>query len=101
MIEIEPQRSPVFVGEHSDRLYDVCLALATELWVLHERQAVVERLLAQTGVVSAEQLAAAPLPSDSGVRQAFIDRVFGSLVTNVASATGATGWIAAASSAAT
>ena len=103
MIQIEPQRSPVFIDAHSDRLYDVCVALAAELWVLSERQTVVERLLGDTGVVTSEQLAAAPIPSDSGARQAFIERLFGALAPADAVAADArvTGWTAAASSTST
>jgi hypothetical protein len=89
----QPAPEPAFFDNPAiDNLIAVTLELGAELWVQRERLRVVEKLLAQHGVVTAaaiEQYA----PSDSEIasakleRDAFVARVYGAFARQTVKAT--------------
>ena len=89
----EPAPEPAFFENAAiDNLIAVVLELGSELWVQRQRQRIVERLLAESGVVSRaaiEQytLSEAEIAADADERQAFIDRLYGVFAQSRVSAT--------------
>lgn len=68
-------------GTSDDRLLQVIMELAAELWVTRRRLAAVEAQLVEDGVVvSPDRLAADLDPDARADRDAYIGRVFGGLL---------------------
>lgn len=67
-----------------DKLMGVVMALATELYVQKNRQAVLERALAEAGVVDLDALAAEPSPEELAAsakeRDAFVAHLMDNLL---------------------
>ena len=93
-------RNPVFLGEGLDGLYDVVIALASEVWVLRERQRALEFELARLGVVADDVIERTTLPFDAAGRAGFIERVFAGIVAKTESVAPTAAWTQAAHSAA-
>lgn len=80
-----PAPQPAFFENPAiDNLMAVTLELGAELWVQKERMRVIERLLAERGVVSAEaieQYTRSPeeVARVQGERDAFVQRLYASL----------------------
>lgn len=97
---VTPDRNPVFLGEGLDGLYDLVIALASEVWVLRERQRALEFELAQLGVVTDDVIERTMLSFDPAGRAEFIERVFAGVVAKTESVTPTAAWTEAAQSAA-
>jgi len=88
-----PAPQPAFFGNPAiDNLIAVTLELGAELWVQKERMRVVERLLAERGVVTAEaieQYSSTPeeLARVQNERDAFVNRVYAALARDTVPAT--------------
>ncbi|MFC3227916.1 hypothetical protein ACFOGJ_11780 [Marinibaculum pumilum] len=79
MSEPEPQTRPeqtFFTDPALDRVMGVVMALATEVWVMKDRQAALERALAARGLDLADLLDAEPGDADrramAAEREAFV-----------------------------
>ncbi|MEZ5500831.1 MAG: hypothetical protein R3E77_15565 [Steroidobacteraceae bacterium] len=89
-----PRSSPdpaFFDNPTIDRLIEVTLELGAELWVQRERLGLIERLLAQHGVVTREmlenqQLDDQTLQATARDRDEFVARIFGSFARDKVSA---------------
>jgi len=88
-----PAPQPAFFDNPAiDNLIAVTLELGAELWVQKERMRVVERLLAERGVVTAEaieQYSSTPeeLARVQSERDAFVNRVYAALSRDTVPAT--------------
>jgi len=88
-----PAPQPAFFDNPAiDNLIAVTLELGAELWVQRERMRVVERLLAERGVVTAEaveQYSSTPeeLARVQNERDAFVNRVYAALARDTVPAT--------------
>jgi hypothetical protein len=88
-----PAPQPAFFDNSAiDNLIAVTLELGAELWVQKERMRVVERLLAEHGVVTAEaieQYSSTPeeLARVQSERDAFVNRVYAALARDTVPAT--------------
>ena len=89
----EPAPEPAFFENAAiDNLIAVVLELGSELWVQRQRQRIVERLLAEGGVVSSEAIeqytpSEAEIAADADERRAFIERLYGVFAQSRVSAT--------------
>lgn len=88
-----PAPEPAFFDNPAiDNLIAVTLELGAELWVQRERLRIVEKLLAEKGVVTAE-LIEQYQPSDAELarareeRDAFVNRVYGAFARQTVKAT--------------
>jgi hypothetical protein len=84
---------PAFFDQPAiDNLIAVTLELGAELWVQRERTRVIEKLLAERGVVTAEmieqyQASDAELAQTRSERDAFVNRLFGAFARETVKAT--------------
>jgi hypothetical protein len=78
-----PEPIGAFVPEGlDDRLLQVSMELAAELWVTRRRLAALEAQLVEAGVVTSPDRMPARLdPEERAQRDAFVHRVFGSFLT--------------------
>lgn len=74
---------PVYLNrpQHNDALFAMVMELASEMWVMRDRLAVIERLLAERGAVTAEDIETAhPEGEDARKlareRERFVTRLF-------------------------
>jgi len=67
-----------------DRAVGMIMALATEVWVMRDRQAALERQLAERGVLDIARLDAEPSPADAAAmgaeREAFVHHLLSSVL---------------------
>ncbi len=92
MSETEPQDRPeqtFFADPALDRVMGVVMALATEVWVMKDRQAAMERALAARGMDLAELLDAEPGDADrramAAEREAFVAHLMDNMLGRQAS----------------
>jgi len=77
-----PAPEPAFFDNPAiDNLIAVTMELGAELWVQRERMRVIERLLAERGVVTAETIEQYVMPADEATRvqterDAFVKRLY-------------------------
>ena len=73
-----------FTDPAIDRAMGVIMALATEVYVMRDRQSALERLLAARGVLDAAQLDAEPTAADASAaaadREAFVAHLMSSVL---------------------
>ena len=78
-----PAPQPAFFENAAvDNLIEIVLELGSELWVQRERSRIVQQLLAERGVVTADAIqqciaSEAEVGRSAAERQAFIDRLYG------------------------
>jgi hypothetical protein len=88
-----PAPEPAFFDNPAiDNLIAVTLELGAELWVQRERMRIVEKLLAEKGVVTPElieqyQPGAEELARSRAERDAFVNRIFGAFARQTVKAT--------------
>jgi hypothetical protein len=88
-----PAPEPAFFDNPAiDNLISVTLELGAELWVQRERCRVLEKLLAEKGLVSAElieryQPSAEEAASAKAERDAFVNRIYGAFARQTVKAT--------------
>lgn len=89
----QPSPEPAFFDNPAiDNLIAVTLELGAELWVQRERMRVIEALLAEKGVVTAELIeqympSAAMQASAKAERDAFVQRIYGPFARETVKAT--------------
>jgi hypothetical protein len=80
-----PRPEQTFFPEPAvDRAMGVIMALATEVYVMRDRQFALERLLAERGVLDLARLDAEPSPADAAAmaadREAFVGHILSSVL---------------------
>ena len=80
-----PRPEQTFFPEPAvDRAVGIIMALATEVYVMRDRQFALERELAQRGVLDLARLNAEPTPSDAAAmaadREAFVAHLLSSVI---------------------
>jgi hypothetical protein len=88
-----PAPEPAFFDNPAiDNLIAVTLELGAEMWVQRERMRIIERLLAENGVVTAQMIEQhQPTPEQAAEaraeREAFVNRVYGAFARQTVPAT--------------
>lgn len=86
MTTVKVEKNPTYFDDPAtDTLASIVMELAAELWVLRDRQRIVERLLEQNGSLRREDIESyQPTPEESAAlraeRDAYVRRLFHSLV---------------------
>ena len=80
-----PRAEQIFFPDPSvDRAMGILMALATEVYVLRDRQLALERMLAAKGIVDLAQLDAEPAPAEAAAmaadREAFVAHLMSSVL---------------------
>ncbi len=78
---VRGKRYRFFDAQGVDELVSMVMALAQELWTVKERNAVIESLIEEKGIIDSDNIENYPLSDDQKEkldeeRQAFIDRIF-------------------------
>ena len=78
---VKGKRMRFFDAQGVDEMVSICMGLAQEMWVIKERQAVMESLAAKKGVVLPDDVEGYEFSDDEKAkpdseRHGFIDRIF-------------------------